>query len=237
MSLAAVPRARQAPEHGHQRETRAEQSAGDGPVEPVKQARRLDPGRRLETWERYRALNDAIREAYDLIDIANREARFALLSMGALNAMLFVMGTRTELVVSVPDALRPVLAAALFAYGAIAVYFLVHAVEILRPRKFRPHVDGGPGLSATPRGVRYFEDVVKRDMLDHMLAWQDLTIGQLNAELAAQLHSLALKNKAKQAALRRLFRGLRLMTLLVGALVTLLGLLAFLANPARLSIP
>ena len=49
--------------------------------------RLFDPTRELDGWERYRALIDASDEAYDLIDISNREARFALIVMGALNAM------------------------------------------------------------------------------------------------------------------------------------------------------
>ncbi len=41
--------------------------------------RQLEAARPLDSWERYRALNDATDEAYDLIDIRNREARFALI--------------------------------------------------------------------------------------------------------------------------------------------------------------
>ena len=48
--------------------------------------RRHDAVRTLDSWERYRALVDASEEAFEIIDIANREARFALIVMGALNA-------------------------------------------------------------------------------------------------------------------------------------------------------
>ena len=57
--------------------------------------RLFDPTRELDGWERYRALIDASDEAYDLIDISNREARFALIVMGALNAMPLLLLTKT----------------------------------------------------------------------------------------------------------------------------------------------
>ena len=42
---------------------------------------------------------------------------------------------------------------------------------------------------------------------------------QLNAEIAVQVHSLSLKNHAKHAAIRRLYGGLRLMAMVLGALM------------------
>ena len=50
------------------------------------QKRLEDANRPLDSWERYRALNDTMDEAYELVGIANREARFAAILMGALNA-------------------------------------------------------------------------------------------------------------------------------------------------------
>jgi hypothetical protein len=47
-------------------------------------------------------------------------------------------------------------------------------------------------------------------------------ISQPNAELAIQGHSLALKVRAKHEALRRLFAGLPMMTLLAAGLVLVL---------------
>ena len=46
--------------------------------------------------ERYRALVDASEEAFEIIDIANREARFALIVMGALNAVPLVVLSRAD---------------------------------------------------------------------------------------------------------------------------------------------
>jgi hypothetical protein len=202
--------------------------AGEADKEERKRARRrLDDLRTLDPWERYRALSDALEESYDLIDIANREARFALIMMGALNAGLFVVGTRASLVASAPPALRAFLGLALLVYGALAVHFLLQAIEVLRPRKFRPRLPGATAENSQryPLGVRYFEDVVLRDAEGHWRAWNEVRLGQLNAELAVQGHSLSLKNQAKYTALRRLYGGLRLMTVL--AAVVLMALVGF----------
>jgi len=194
--------------------------------------RLLEQTRHLDPWERYRALNDAMDESYELIDIANREARFALIIMGALNAALLVVSTRSETVAAIPAPARPVMAALLAVYAAVAVYFFLQAIETLRPRKFRPRLRKPLGGSPAthPLGVRYFEDVVERDAEAHYRAWEEVRLSQLNAELAVQGHSLSLKNKAKHDALRRLYAGLRVMTLLVALL---LSALAFFALTAR----
>jgi hypothetical protein len=182
--------------------------------------RLLDATRPLNSWERYRALTDALGEAYDLIDISNREARFALILMGGLNAALFVVSTRADLAASLTADQRRWFGVALGAYALLAIYFLLQAIELLRPRKFRPHPHP-PDRAATqedfPLGIRYYEDVVLRDVDGHWAAWRDVHIGQLNAELAVQLHSFSRCNQDKHSALRKLYAGLRAITVLLGA--------------------
>ena len=152
-------------------------------------------------------------------DMANREARFALIIVGALNAVLFVIGTRSSLVSSVHLA-QPWWMLGLIAYGAVAVHLFLQAIEVLRPRKFRPRLpEAAASAECRPAGVRYYEDVLLRDIEGHYRAWGEVRISQLNAELAIQGHSLALKVRAKHEALRRLFAGLRMMTLLAAGLV------------------
>lgn len=182
--------------------------------------------RKMEPWERYRALNDAMDEYYEMLDMANREARFALIIVGALNALLFVIGTRSSLVSSVYLA-RPWLGLGLVAYGGVAAHLFLQAIEVLRPRKYHPRLpESAIPAERYPAGVRYYEDVILRDVQGHCRAWDEVRISQLNTELAIQGHSLALKVRAKHEALRRLFNGLRLMTLLAAGLAMLLVFLA-----------
>jgi hypothetical protein len=192
------------------------------------QKRQEDANRPLDSWERYRALNDTMDEAYELVGIANREARFAAILMGALNASIVVLVTRPEVQLTIPPAFKPWMGLVLIVYASVAVYFFLSAIEILRPRRYRPKLDH-PELEpeARPAGVRYYEDVILRSAEAHWAAWRSVRIGQLNAELAVQVHSLALVNKSKYQAVQRLYAGLRLMTVIVAAVIILIVFFAF----------
>lgn len=179
-----------------------------------------DSERRLEGWERYRALIDASDEAYELIDISNREARFALILMGALNAVALVLVTRADALSMLPARDRYWMVALFVAYIVMAVGFLMQAIEALRPGRFRPRLwDWTGGEDDRPAGVRYYEDVIQQSASEHWQAWQDVRLTQLNSEIAVQVHSLSLKNHAKHSAIRRLYGGLRIMAMVLGALM------------------
>ncbi len=190
-----------------------------------KKAEKLDRDRHrpLDSWERYRASVDALKEATDLIDLADHKARFALVIMGALNFILFIAGTRPEVRDAIPEGWRPFGAVYLGAYAFIAVYFVLQAIESLRPRKSHPRVPYvDDAYQDYPMGLRFYGDILDRDLEAYRRAWREVHIGQLNAELAVQLHGLARINQAKYAALRRLYLGLQVMTLM-GALALTVG--------------
>jgi hypothetical protein len=185
--------------------------------------RMVDANRPLDSWERYRALNDSLDEAYEQIDLGNREARFALILMGGLNAALIVLASRSPLPQSLTALQRACVTGLLVVYVVVAVRFLLQAIETLRPGKFRPQLGRWAVDSEDfPRGVRYYEDVIQRDAEAHWRAWQDVRVGQLNAELAVQFHSLCQKNEHRHLAVRRLYAGLRIMTILLASLAGML---------------
>jgi hypothetical protein len=191
--------------------------------------RALDARRILDGWERYRALIDANDEAYELIDISNREARFALILLGALNAAAaFVLLTQSNAVTSLSTQERQWLAGLFGGYVLMALFFVLQAIEALRPGRIRPAFDGWPDAPEDrPAGVRYYEDVIGRTSAEHWTAWQEVRLSQLNAELAAQVHSLSVKNNLKHTALRRLYFGLRAMALVLTALIFVFGWLVW----------
>lgn len=214
------------PKHDRQAEKQRKKEA--------KQAR--DAERALTSWERYRALVDSLEEGHELLEIADRKARFALVVMGALNVVLFLLATRAELVELIPRAVRGWIGVYLVAYALVAVYFFLQAIEALRPRRFRPRLEypGEAGPEHFPMGLRYHEDVVLRDLEAHRRAWREVRMGQLNAELAVQTHVMARTNHDKYVALRRLYAGLRVMTLLGAGLVSVLAFSVFLNLPGEL---
>jgi hypothetical protein len=183
---------------------------------------KLDDSRPLSPPELYRALNDALDEGYELFDLSNREARFALILMGGLNACLVIAATQTGLGAQLSPAERQIEGAIIGVYGIFALGFLMQAIVALRPGQFRPHLERWTHRRHDfPKGVRYFEDVVQRDTADHWEAWRTVTVRELNAELAVMVHSLALKNNARKKALRRLYTSLRLMTIVITAILAL----------------
>jgi uncharacterized protein YjiK len=206
----------------------------------LKKERKLaeDAQRSLDAWERYRALVDALDEGHQLLEIADRKARFALVIMGALNVLTFLLATRTELIEFMPASWRSGLAIYLVLYALVAVYFFLEAIEALRPRRFNPHLEypGTAGPEHFPMGLRYYEDVVTRDLEAHRRAWREVRFGHLNAELSVQTHIMARTNQDKYAALRRLYAGLRVMTLLAAGLITVIAFAA-LASGQEPAIP
>jgi hypothetical protein len=193
-----------------------------------------DAHRSLESWERYRALTDVLKEAVDLVDLADHKARFALVIMGALNALLFIMASQTDVFDAIPVSWRPVMAAVIVIYALIALYFVLQAIESLRPRKAQPQVRyaSETGLEDFPVGLRFYEDILSRDLEAYRRSWRELRIGQLNAEMAVQAHALAQINKAKYGALRRLYFGLQVMTVMATLLVAV-GSFFVLSGKAR----
>ncbi|HEY3120875.1 MAG TPA: SdiA-regulated domain-containing protein [Vicinamibacteria bacterium] len=198
-----------------------------------------DSHRPLDSWERYRALTDTLDEALELVDLADHKARFALIIMTAVNGVLFLLGTRTSVFELAPPSFRPAMAVFVAVYGAVAVYFFLQAIESLRPRKSKPQVQytGESMLEDYPMGIRYYEDILSRDVEAYRRAWREVRMGQLNAELTIQAHALAQINRAKYAALRRLYFGLQLMTIMATALVALSGYFAFRSTSDALAAP
>ena len=195
-----------------------------------KELKRLhDVTRPLDGWEQYRALVDASEEAYDLIDISNREARFALIVMGALNALPFVFLTRSDAIVALTSNERIAMAVLMSGYAVLLLFFILQAIEALHPGWFKPEISAwSPDRLDHPTGVRHFEEIIQRTAAEHWTAWQNVRLTQLNAELAVQIHSLARKNHAKHLAVRRLYLGLRAMAAMLGALLLVYGVFSWL---------
>jgi hypothetical protein len=189
------------------------------------EAKQLDATRPLGAWELYRALNDALDEGHDQFDLSNRDARLALMLMGGLNAALVILASQTSLGAGLSPVERQIEAGVIALYALFAIGFLLQAIDALRPAHFRPQFDHWQkDRDDFPAGVRYFEDVVLRDTESHWNAWRNISVQQLNAELAVQLHSLCLKNQARKLALRGLYRSLRNMAIVFSAILLLFAI-------------
>jgi hypothetical protein len=214
--------------------SQTEQEAAEGERRTEEQ-RAQDALRPLDPWKRYRALVDAIDEGHQVVEIADRKTRFALLIMGALNVFAFLLVTRPEMLLVVPAGLRGWLGAYVVVYALLAIFFLLQAIEALRPRVIDVRAGGASeaGPLQSPLRLRHYEYAVERDVDAHGRAWRQVCLSQLNAELAVQHHVLARTNQHKYAALRRLYAGLYLLTLMSGVLIAILALLGATGAGAR----
>lgn len=191
------------------------------------EAKQLDGTRPLGAWELYRALNDAIDEGHDQFELSNRDARLALMLMGGLNAALVIFASQSNLrQLSMIE--QQVEFGVIALYALFALGFLLQAIDTLKPGHYHPNFDHWPGPPEEhPVGLRYYEDVVLKDSEGHWKSWRSASLQQLNAELAAQLHSLGRKNQARKIALRRMYRSLRMMTIVFSAILLLFAVFTF----------
>ncbi len=205
-----------------------EKSKDKSKKQKKKEKKEKDEFRKADPWQRYRALIDTLKESQDLVDLADHKARFALIIMGALNAAIIILGTRSDLLSSLPPNLKTGLYVYFAIYAIIAIYFLVQAIESLRPRSVPDlALKGFVSEKEESLGLRFFVDALRYDTPTYLKAWQSVRVSQLNAELATQLHTLARINKAKYNAVAKLYLGLRAITVLTAGLLLAMAVAAW----------
>ena len=94
---------------------------------------------------------------FDMNELADRKTRFALVMMGALNALNLVLGTQ-RMFGDLTAGIRPLIGVYFTLYAALSLYFFVHAIATLRPR-ISMFPSGQPAAAARA-GLRFIGDVV-----------------------------------------------------------------------------
>jgi hypothetical protein len=98
-----------------------------------KQAEQAAESNPLDPWERYRALNDLVDHMLDVIEMADRRTRFALLLLGSLNAANLLMVARGD-ISGVTLVNTTLVRLYVGSYLGLSLYSLIHAVNALKPR-------------------------------------------------------------------------------------------------------
>jgi hypothetical protein len=193
-----------------------------------KDARRLEAERGLlEPAFRYRAMQNAVEMTQDLIELADRKARFALVIISVLNAVALVVVVRGgEAVLPRDGVWGAAITAEVVIYVAVTVWYIFQAIEALRPRGAAP-TDVQPTVVQPGASMRmlFHGDIVRRPRAEYRRVWDELRMDNLTTELADQLHILSGINQDKYAALARLYRGVSVMTGLLT--VTLVSIAAY----------
>lgn len=184
----------------------------------LKKLEKYSDTRILDPWERYRALIDAYDAFFDMNELADRKTRFALVMMGALNALNVVIGTQRvfgDLTVSI----RPVVGVYFTIYAALSVYFFVQAIATLRPRMSLFPQHGRESRA----GLRFVGDIINASDTEYYSRWTQVEIGELCRETANHVQVVARVTDAKFRALDRVYNGLTAMTALSATMVTVLA--------------
>jgi hypothetical protein len=190
--------------------------------------KKVDKGldtRKMDSWERYRALSDLLDNYADLSEYADRKARFALVVMGALNALNVIAAAQPNLLVGLRSgAASGWLGAYIVGYAALSVYFVVHAINTLRPRLDLFPNAPATGALAGPSGLRFMADINPADSVTYYQRWTSATVGQVNEELAQHVQVLARLCDVKFRTLGRVYRGLLGMAMMTAAMTSVLML-------------
>mgnify|MGYP003334107213 CR=1 FL=1 len=103
----------------------------------------------------------------------------------------------------------------------------ISSISALRPRGVRIPAASELPAEVTPGAsmrVLFYADAVGRDRAAYRAVWDSLRMDNLTAELTDQLYTLSQINRQKYAALDRLYAGLMIMALLLGALIGTIAL-------------
>jgi len=172
----------------------------------------------IEPALRYRALIATLRQETDFMDLADRKARFALIILSALNAVVLVLAVKGGDAVPYRGGWGLLFMADVGIYAVCAIYYIAQAIESLRPRGKTGRPSGpvpatiAPGVSMR---VLFHADIVQRSRAEYASVWDGMRLDSLITEVADQVYMVSSINKLKFDALGRLYDGLGILTALV----------------------
>jgi hypothetical protein len=201
----------------------------DKGIDPAEKALRKMEAERglLDPESRYRAQINAMKAAQDLLEMGDRKARFALVIMSVLNAVLVLLVARAgESFLPTVGPLAVVVQVELAAYVVVTVFYVLQAIQALRPRGMRPPNGASlPSVIEPGQSMRvlFHADVVARSTAEYRKLWENLRMDNLTTELADSLHALGRITQKKYEALDRLYVGLIVMSGLLAIFLATVG--------------
>jgi len=187
-----------------------------------KDAEKAAESKPLDPWERYRALNDLVDHMLDVIEMADRRTRFALL-LGSLNAANLLVIARGDILAATlvnPTLVRLYVGC----YLVLSLYFLIHAVNALKPRARQIGLANEDVVAPGAVGLRLVDDILKHPLDDYYEVWRSAPAGAINREMALQVHLLARTTAEKYAALRKVYGGVMILLGLTAVFLVVLAL-------------
>jgi hypothetical protein len=188
-----------------------------------KEAERAAESSPLDPWERYRALNDLVDHMLDVIEMADRRTRFALLLLGSLNAANLLLVARGDMF-GITHVNPTLVRLYVGCYLVLSLYFLMHAVNALKPRSRQMGLANEVVAAPGAVGLRLVDDILKHALDDYYEVWRTAPAGAINREMALQVHLLARTTAEKYAALRKVYGGVMILLGLTAVFLVVLAL-------------
>jgi len=212
---------------------RTEEEVDRGPSKDEKKAEKkklkkleesLETGS-LDPWERYRVMSDILDHYQDVAEMADRKSRFALVVLGTLNALNWLVLARPDLL-STLNGGQAWIAIYVVGYVGISLYLFVQAIGTLKPRisSVLSTVQTPEQSSRKILGLRFASNILEAGFEEYYEKWRQAPFADINRELALHIRTLAAIVASKYATLHRLYIGLLVLVTLTAALITVLVL-------------
>ncbi|MFN8574114.1 MAG: hypothetical protein U0132_18800 [Gemmatimonadaceae bacterium] len=204
-----------------------------------------DQVRRLDAWEQYRALWDGVDFKRQLLNMGDKKVRFALVIMGAANAVLFVVMSRDPMLRLLPDVARIGIALLLVIYAITTFMFMKHAIEALRPAPEAINEDAGEweqrelakGLLDQSRhvGLIIRGPLANLAFDDERRLWSQARVSDVNAELILFNRASSVLLWRQSAQLRKVYQDLKYLVSLTAVILALVIGTSVWSNPGVVS--
>ena len=175
---------------------------------------RRDSQRPPDSYERFKIMLDVLGEQRHVVDMEDHRARYAMIIMGAINAALYLVGSRAARSGLLPAGAEPWIVALGVAYAAASVLFLLAVIDCLRPRTLER------------KGLLHWEGALMHNLAEYEKGWRDVRMDQLNREAVHIAHLLARMINQKYHANRRLYGGLTVLIVVGAVLLAILGVIS-----------
>ena len=179
----------------------------------------------LSPWDRYRALIDQLKQNTDIIELADRKTRFALVILAAMNAVNVAFVAKPEILLGNAGVGGVWAALYIILYAVISLFLCVQAIWTLKPRLSTRVEDAAVEKT---RDLRSWDSVANQNPEQYYEAWHRATYGQINREVAGSIHATSKIVIMKYTALKRLYDGLLVLVFLTACLIVSLTFLRLL---------
>jgi hypothetical protein len=156
--------------------------------------------------------------------MADRKSRFALVILGAVNALNILVIARPEALSLDTARLATLFGLYISTYLVLSLALFVLAISALKPRMtiVASRVDAPEGTAHPVLGLRFIRNILEPSFEEYYQRWKRAQFMDVNREIALHVRHLAAVVEGKYASLRWLYAGLMVLVFLTAGLTIVL---------------